>query len=149
MSNYLNAVVGFLFDDRRQQVALLIKDKPDWQKGKMNGIGGKIEAGEKPIDAMVREFREEAGVDTDENRWQHFASLQISPTSGGRYDGGEITCFKCFNTEYLQQVHSTTSEQVVVLALDNVGNFDLVPGAKWLIPLALHDHALKAVVVVK
>lgn len=40
----------------------MIKNKPDWQKGCLNGIGGKIEEGEKPIDAVFRELEEEAVV---------------------------------------------------------------------------------------
>jgi 8-oxo-dGTP diphosphatase len=55
-------VVGFLFAD--SDVLLVQKMKPDWQKGFWNGVGGKDEDGEEPIDAMVREFREETKIDT-------------------------------------------------------------------------------------
>lgn len=39
-------VVGFLFDSEFRQVALIRKQKPQWQAGLLNGIGGKIEYGE-------------------------------------------------------------------------------------------------------
>lgn len=145
---YLNAVLGFLFDDQRQQVVLLIRNSPVVQKGKLNGVGGKIETGERPIDAMVREFREEAGVDTEPSHWQQFATMQISPTAGGTYEGGEIHVFKCFNTEYLKKVYTATDEQIVVITVDQHANFNLVGGCRWLIPMALHDHMLKAMAVV-
>jgi hypothetical protein len=34
-------VAGFLFRNNDTEVALIRKNKPDWQKGKLNGIGGK------------------------------------------------------------------------------------------------------------
>lgn len=149
MSNVLNAVVGFLFDDRRQQVVLLIRNSPAWQKGKFNGVGGKIEQGEKPVEAMVREFEEEAGVATDQNYWQHFASMELSPGGSGKYDSGTIYCFKAFNSEYVQKVHSATDEVVCVMSLDNMSDLDLAGGTRWLIPMALHDATIKAYAVVQ
>jgi 8-oxo-dGTP diphosphatase len=39
-------VLGFLFDPSQKDVVLIKKLKPEWQKGKLNGVGGKIEEGE-------------------------------------------------------------------------------------------------------
>lgn len=55
-------VVGFLIDPTNRRVALIKKDKPAWQKGYWNGIGGKVELREEPKQAMAREFKEEAGA---------------------------------------------------------------------------------------
>jgi 8-oxo-dGTP diphosphatase len=63
-------VVGFLFKPGYEMVVLIEKKRPLWQLGKLNGIGGHIEAGETPVEAMVREFREEAGVEV--GHWFHF-----------------------------------------------------------------------------
>jgi 8-oxo-dGTP pyrophosphatase MutT (NUDIX family) len=52
-------VVGFLFSQDESKVLLVWKNRPAWQNGKLNGIGGKIEAGETPLQAMEREFKEE------------------------------------------------------------------------------------------
>jgi hypothetical protein len=51
-------VVGFLFDGLCQNVTLIKKTHPEWQKGKLNGVGGKIEPNETSTDAMRREFRD-------------------------------------------------------------------------------------------
>ena len=42
-------------------VLLVLKDKPDWQKGRLNLPGGKVEDGETPSMAAERELLEEAG----------------------------------------------------------------------------------------
>jgi len=46
-------------------VLLAIKDKPEWQRGKLNLVGGKIEPGESPSQAAIREVKEETGLDVD------------------------------------------------------------------------------------
>lgn len=43
-------------------VLLIRKAKPDWQKGLLNGIGGKLEGSESVLECTVREFREETGL---------------------------------------------------------------------------------------
>ncbi len=40
-------VAGLMFSKDEKYVALVIKNKPDWQKGLLNGIGGKIEEEDK------------------------------------------------------------------------------------------------------
>jgi 8-oxo-dGTP pyrophosphatase MutT (NUDIX family) len=43
-------------------ILIVIKDRPEWQKDKVNLVGGKIEKGETPIQAAVRELEEESGL---------------------------------------------------------------------------------------
>ena len=62
-------VLAFAFD-LTGQVALIKKNRPDWQRGRLNGIGGKIEDGELPSMAMAREFEEETGVSVHPASWQ-------------------------------------------------------------------------------
>lgn len=54
-------VLGFAFNANRSEVLLIQKLAPEWQAGRWNGIGGKIEEGEIPIRAMLREDKEETG----------------------------------------------------------------------------------------
>ncbi len=56
-----NYVVAFLFNQDMNKVWLIRKQKPEWQKGCLNGIGGKIEEGETAMAAMIRELKEESG----------------------------------------------------------------------------------------
>ena len=67
-------VCGFAFSG--SQVLLIWKQKPEWQKGCLNGIGGKIEEGESAAEAMVREFEEETGVKTAVKDWHHAVEMK-------------------------------------------------------------------------
>lgn len=55
----------FVFKREDRYVALVQKDtkgKLPFLDGKWNGIGGKVEPGESPVGAAMRELREEAGI---------------------------------------------------------------------------------------
>jgi 8-oxo-dGTP pyrophosphatase MutT (NUDIX family) len=61
-------------------VALVLKNRPDFLRGQHNGIGGKIEyklGDTSATVAMVREFKEEAGVDTTEDEWDSIGNMFI------------------------------------------------------------------------
>jgi len=83
-------VVGFMIDQSLDIagdgiVLLIRKNKPIWQAGALNGVGGKVEAGEAPVDAMTREFYEEAGVHTHPATWRLYSVLQVdNPEKSGK-----------------------------------------------------------------
>lgn len=54
--------VGFLFTPDLSKVLLIHKLAPEWQKGKLNGLGGKIESGEGAVTCFIREITEESGI---------------------------------------------------------------------------------------
>jgi 8-oxo-dGTP diphosphatase len=51
-----------------ERVMLIRKAKPEWQKGRLNLVGGKVEPGESFDQAAEREFREETSVYADNFR---------------------------------------------------------------------------------
>ena len=73
-------VCGFAFDTSAK-VVLISKRRPEWQVGKLNGVGGKV-AREDILNttgqvtgiqcAMSREFEEEAGVAIPPERWKQY-----------------------------------------------------------------------------
>lgn len=52
------------FIKQGNKILLLNREKPDWM-GMWNGVGGKIEAGETPIENIKREIYEETGIEIE------------------------------------------------------------------------------------
>ena len=128
-------VAGFMFSGDGTDVALVRKNRPAWQAGKYNGIGGHIEAGETPIEAMVREFEEETGVKTEQLHWKPFVSL-----------GGDSYKVHFFYTghDLLDQVRSTTDEPIMIVDHRTITVHNSIPNLTWLIPMVkslAHDRA--------
>lgn len=73
-------VVGFLFSPDFSEVLLIRKNRPDWQAGLLNGVGGKIEEeDESPVHALVREFEEETGIVIPPAQWREYFELKFGP----------------------------------------------------------------------
>lgn len=121
-------VVGFAFDTFGK-VALIEKNRPAWQAGRLNGIGGHVEPGEAPATAMRREFREETG--TDLAGWELFAVMD--------FPGARIHFYRLLNLApgVLDNLATTTDERVYVLWAHSLPG-SLIPNLSWLIPLAAY-----------
>jgi 8-oxo-dGTP diphosphatase len=117
-------VVGFLFRDERD-VVLLMKTHPEWQAGKLNGIGGKVEESESTFDAMRREFLEETGAEVE--NWREFAILNV-PAAGAIH---------FFVAHGSHEVRSMTEEVVQWYPIANLKHLPVIGNLHWLIPLAL------------
>ncbi|WP_170221885.1 NUDIX hydrolase [Neptunomonas concharum] len=65
-------VVGFLFNPSLTHVVLIEKNKPLWQKGRLNGLGGLVNDGESISNAISREVFEESGVMLPPQLWSQF-----------------------------------------------------------------------------
>lgn len=128
-------VVGFMFNPDLNRVAVIRKSKPEWQRGKLNGPGGKIEGGESAALAMVREFQEETGYVTTQTEWAHFADME----GGANDDGGSfyVAYFATFGL--LEQLKSCEAEPVEILNLAelHVLREDVVENLPWLVSMAL------------
>lgn len=120
-------VAGFLINPQLNTVALVRKNKPEWQRGKLNGVGGKVEPGESPLCAMRREFMEEAGLELD--TWQHFATVQ------GEW--GAVWFYRALSTATPRTMEA---EPIEVHFLDYVPYGECIPNLSWLIPLARYTH---------
>lgn len=124
-------VAGFLFSPIGQYVALIKKNKPEWQAGKLNAIGGKIEPGETPLMAMRREFQEEAGLDIP--NWRQFCVLESNTF--------RVVFFET-DYEYWWKAESCTNEAVLFYKTEEIHLLNTIPNLKWLVPLALDRDQL-------
>ena len=123
-------VVGFMFNADESLVVLLRKRRPDWQAGKLNGMGGHVEPGESYGPAMVREGREESGLTPD---WEHFAVL------GG--NGWEMYCYRAVQGDPCAvPPHNDVGEQFEVHTVASVTSamVETIPNLRWLVPMALN-----------
>jgi 8-oxo-dGTP diphosphatase len=59
------ATLGYILSEDRQRVLLIHRNRhpDDNHFGKYNGLGGKLEAGEDVVTGMMREVREESGLE--------------------------------------------------------------------------------------
>lgn len=121
-------VVGFAFDTQAEKVVLIRKLKPAWQAGLLNGVGGKIEAGELPIDAMIREFEEETGVKTSFIDWTNFLTVRGVEST--------VHCFSAFID--ISKARSAEKEKVETHPVFPLPR-DTIPNLQWIIPLALDN----------
>lgn len=123
--------LGFAFCDHDNFVVLIRKSEPAWQKGLLNGVGGKIETGEHPAVAMAREFEEETGIDTDSGAWTRFTRMLFLEA--------EVHCFVT-RLPGLPVVRSMTEELVGIYSMIDVNNHPkIIANLRWLIPMALRS----------
>jgi len=126
-------VVGFAFDKNRQRVALILKGRPEWQRGRLNGIGGKVEPGEAFIDAMVREFREESGYHTVPADWQHIHTMES--------DNSVIQVYRT-DLDSLDRLQSMTDEDIYTIDVEDFNTLYKkgVPNIIWLVHYARREN---------
>jgi 8-oxo-dGTP diphosphatase len=125
----INYVCGFYFDHLFAQVVLIWKNKPKWQAGKLNGVGGKIEEGETPRIAMRREFKEETGIDHE--KWNDLIVLT-----------GENWRVYFFyaegNANEFEYAETKESEEIAKIEVDRLDDYPHISNLRWLIPMALY-----------
>lgn len=116
-------VLGFAFIPRKGWV-LIRKNRPEWQAGKLNGVGGKIEQGETPEQAMAREFQEETGYWLTPTEWRIC----------GQCIGKDFTIdvFGTVLSEFAI-VETTTDEEIVMRGRDGLGGEDVLPHVEALV----------------
>lgn len=129
-------VCGLLFTKpmlQGTQVLLINKLRPAAQAGKLNGVGGKIEVGETPMEAMHREFMEEAGVE----------GLLWFPVAELTGDHWKVHFFSAWaDGDVSDAVTSKTDEKIMWLNLRDLPTAKVMANLRVLIPLALDQSGI-------
>lgn len=130
MKNYVLCFAKTVYDS----ILLIEKQRPDWQKGRFNLVGGKIEEGETPKQAAIREFSEEAKI------------FNTNPIEAGLITGswGNVYCFAIpiRKNEIVFNDYPMISdgEKVFWETWDKVKNNPrLIPNLKVIIPLCINE----------
>lgn len=116
MNDYvLTAVYSTVFGV--PSVALIRKDRPDWQAGLFNFIGGKVNEGEDIRSAAIRELKEEA--DLTVTILNHLGAFKAQPIGVMLH----LLYGVCRNPVLLPQL---TSERPMWVPLQFVDNYPLI-----------------------
>ena len=120
--------VGFIFNKSHSKVLLVHKISPEWQNGKINGVGGKLEEGETSLDCIVREVREETSLKTKKNDWvlvgRIFGDDWFVDVFGATYNGK------------LSDAKKADKEEVEWFSVKSLPD-NVIKNLTWLVPVTL------------
>ena len=106
----MRVVVGIITDN--EEILLLKKNNPDWQKGLYNGIGGKVELNTTPLETIIKKCQEKLGVNI--SNWIELDS-EISSS------GIEIVYFlTTLNEGEIKKLQSQTDERAELFSINNL-----------------------------
>ena len=126
-------VVGILTDPDRKRILLIDKKFPSWQKGKLNGVGGKVESFDRtPKDAMIRECFEETGLTV--LSWRLFMKLIRKSRNGHVY-----FFFGISDQLDMAFPYNDVSEIVKVYDISNLPT-RIMKNLLWIIPMATDSN---------
>ena len=107
------------------------KKHHDYNHDKWIGIGGKFESGESPEECVIREVKEETGLDLNVNSLEYkgivtFVCEEDSPESGSQLDKDSITVNgEKLYTEFMHIFHATEFSGQLIEC--NEGDLEWVP----------------------
>lgn len=136
--DYSRMAVGFVFEKGFKHVLLIEKQSPDWQRGLLNGIGGKCKQDEPFILTIARETFEETDLLLVPELWTHFLTLHTG-FKPGTADKVEVQFFfsiveRCIITS----AQKKTKEHVLIIPCRSLQNYKTLPNLQWMIPLAMN-----------
>lgn len=140
-------VCGFYYVTNPNTVLLIRKNRPIWQKGRLNGVGGHVNNDESPAEAMQREFEEEAGFKVI--GWRPF--LEIGRCGAGR-EGGCLDDFRVYfyyfkgSRDDMSKIQTKTDEVLEWHPMNMLPD-DIVPNLAWIIPLSMEREVESPVMI--
>ncbi|PFN27810.1 NUDIX hydrolase [Bacillus cereus] len=130
---------------KRNEEILMLNREYDPVKGLWNGVGGKIEAGETPLETAIREIKEETHIDVKQNQIQFKGIIKWEDSS---YSGGMYVYVVELPHEYTYDTPKKVSEGILdwksvswILSDYNYGVGEMLPK---LLPEVLHNELILA-----
>ncbi|MES5955279.1 8-oxo-dGTP diphosphatase [Bacillus fungorum] len=128
---------------KRNEEILMLNREYDTVKGLWNGVGGKIEKGETPLENAIREIKEETNIEVthDQIQFKGIIKWEYSSYSGGMY----LYLIELLN-EFTYQTPKKVSEGILdwkeiswILSDYNYGVGEMIP--KFLVEV-LHNELI-------
>ena len=118
----------------------------DYHAGKWNGLGGKLELDESPIDGAVREFKEESGVDVHPEALVHLGVLQFPNFKAHKNEDWLVYLFKLHLTDLQaeQVVRQSDEGELHWIPQEDLLKLNLWPGDRHFIPAVLANEVIFA-----
>ena len=118
--------LSFLFTTDLKKVLLIEKKRPEWQKGFLNGIGGKVEGDENFVECIERETFEETNL-----------KINYDNSYKGKLIGNNyvVVVYSTLVEENVikENLKQTTDEKVKLYDINN--NLNLLSSVKYILPL--------------
>jgi 8-oxo-dGTP pyrophosphatase MutT (NUDIX family) len=140
-------VVGFIFNEAFDRILLVFKNRPAWQSGLLNGVGGKIEARDKtPLAAMEREFAEETFARTKID-WRYVGRrfrMPVTPEQDASY---EMFVYAATHPDIRALVYDARNNcpAYPVSYFQQNGTVPTFPKIAWKVPKVIptnHEHTI-------
>lgn len=129
-------VLGFIFSEDLKNILTIQKNRPVEQAGLFNGIGGKVEPEEEPLNAISREVFEETNLKIPENKWVSLG-----------FFGNDYFKIHLYTTQFdIENAQQTTDEKIAIINIhsDKMKNKELfVENTHNFLDLALKNYSLK------
>ncbi len=113
--------VGFVINKSHKLVLLINKNRPAWQKGALNGLGGRLQESETPNEGIARSVNREANIETNAEQWRKIGSIEN--------DGDVIYFLTTVYDGETADATTMTDEQIEWFPLKNLPS-TLVPYSK-------------------
>lgn len=115
---------------------MIRKNKPAWQKGRLNLPGGKVEPNESYRDAAIREIKEESDIDLNPE------NLRFRGIISG--NGYKIPIFSCYHYYLFDDAKPMTDEEVYLTNKDiiSIDEMSTIYNLKLIIPLLREYNGL-------
>lgn len=107
-------VLNAIFNPAMTELLIIKKNRPDWQAGKFNLIGGKVEPKEMFMDAAIRETEEETGIVLDPENVKMVGFIKDEPK-----EHFIVGCFVSI-TDDIYSFKTKTDESVYLVNMDEL-----------------------------
>lgn len=125
----IDSTLAFIYTPDLKKVLLIKKQRFEHHKGLLNGLGGKVEPGETPLDCVCREVAEEAGINLSPSQWKVVGELE--------WTTWHVTIFAATYKGKLEDIKSMTEEVVAWYDVEALPN-TVISNLRWLVPLCIN-----------
>lgn len=129
----ITGTLGFILSPDKQKVLLIHRNarKDDYHIGKYNGLGGKLESNEDIKSGMMREIREEAGIECLEMELRGTINWTSFGPNGEDWLGFIFLITKYSGTPYESNIEGTLEW----VKIEDFPNIPMWEGDKYFLPL--------------